>query len=206
MSIRIPGRDESWQNPVGVNFDQLRVEDVLRVDVEGKVLEGSRKAHPGEFIHRQIYAARPDVGAIVHTHSHSTVMLSLLGCEIEPFTQLGASLNGDQGLYLGFNGTVRDSDEGRAIARALGSKSIVIAKNHGLFAAAPTIKAAFWDMVVADWAARVHLDALKLGLKKADPLPGRRPGQEPARGAGSAVRGGLGEPVDGAGLERRQIL
>jgi L-ribulose-5-phosphate 4-epimerase len=171
ISIRIPGRaDEFWQNPAGIHFDRLTEDDILRVDIHGRVLDGRHRPHPGEFIHREIYRLRPDVGAIVHTHSHSTVMLSLLGCEIEPFTQLGAALHGDQGIYSGFTGPVRDSNEGHAIAHALGDKSIVIAKNHGLFAAGPTIQAALWDMVVADWASRIHLDALKLGLRKAEPL------------------------------------
>jgi ribulose-5-phosphate 4-epimerase/fuculose-1-phosphate aldolase len=171
VSVRIPGTQESWQNPGGVTFDRVRIEDIIRVDGEGRVLEGRHPTHPGEFIHREIYRLRPDAAAIVHTHSADTVAISLLGCPIEPFTQLGASLHGDQGVYLGFNGPVRDSGEGRSIAESLGPHAIVIAKNHGLFAVGATLKAAFWDMIVADMAAKVHRDAISLGLRKADVLP-----------------------------------
>ena len=165
ISVRVPGREEYWQNPVGIHFDRIQPRDVLRVNREGEVLEGDHPPHPGEFIHRQIYQLRPDVGAIVHTHSTDTVLFSLLGCEIAPLTQLGASLYDDQGIYQGFSGPVRSSEEGRAIATALGHKSIVIAKNHGLFAAANNIRAALWDMVVADKAACIHLRAMGLGVK-----------------------------------------
>jgi L-fuculose-phosphate aldolase len=171
VSIRIPGTEQYWQNPVGVYFGRLTVDDVIRVDRDGEVLEGKHRAHPGEFIHREIYRRRPDVGAIVHTHSPDTVMLSLLGCEIEPFTQLGASLVGDQGIYRGFTGPVRSSEEGSAIAEALGGRRIVIAKNHGLFAAGPNVRAALWDMIVADMASRIHLRALDAGIRKAENLP-----------------------------------
>lgn len=171
VSARIPGREEYWQNPSGITFDRVTAEDIIRVDTKGKVIEGNHAAHPGEFIHREIYRRRPDVGAIVHTHSDNTATLSLLGVAIEPFTQLGASLHGDQGVYLGFNGPVRDSNEGAAIAEALDTKAIVIAKNHGLFAAGVNLREALWDFVIADMAAKQHLAARQLGLRQADPLP-----------------------------------
>jgi L-ribulose-5-phosphate 4-epimerase len=170
ISIRIGDTDTSWVNPEGITFEQLKLADMVRVDIDGFVLEGDLKPHPGTFIHREIYRLRDDVSAIVHTHSDNTVMLSLLGCEIEPYTQLGASIYGDQGFYHGFTGPVRTSDEGAAIAEALGTKSIVIAKSHGLFAASSTIQAALWDFVVADEAAKIHLDAKQLGLDSADKL------------------------------------
>jgi len=176
ISIRIGDSDTFWVNPEGITFEQLKPADMVRVDIDGVVLEGERRPHgelrphPGTFIHREIYRLRDDVSAIVHTHSDHTVMLSLLGCEIEPYTQLGASIYGDQGFYHGFTGPVRTSDEGAAIAEALGSKSIVIAKSHGLFAAGKTIQAALWDFVVADEAAKIHLNAKQLGLDSADKL------------------------------------
>lgn len=173
ISMRIPHTDEFWINPEGITFDQIQPQDILRVNLQGEILEGNHKQHPGEFIHREIFRIRSDVQAIVHTHSENTVLLSLLGCQIEPFTQLGASLYGDQGVYLGFTGPVRDSNEGLAIAQALGNQSIVIAKNHGLFAVGATMEAALWDMVVADMAAKIHLSAHMLGIQKADKLSER---------------------------------
>jgi len=170
ISIRVPKTETFWVNPDGITFDQLKPADIVRVDINGKVLEGDLQPHPGTFIHREIYRLRADVNAIVHTHSENTVLISLLGCEIEPYTQLGAAIYNDQGIYHGFTGPVRTSDEGEAIAEALGDKSIVIAKNHGLFTTAATIQAALWDMVLADTAAKIHLSAKQLGLPAADRL------------------------------------
>jgi L-ribulose-5-phosphate 4-epimerase len=170
LSVRIPGTSLYWQNPAGVFFDQLTTDDLVLLDLEGRIHEGRRAAHQGDYIHQQILRHRPDVGAIVHTHSHSTVMLCVLGRQIEPFSQIGASLHGDQGVYDGFSGPVRDFEEGEAIARALGDKSLVIARAHGIFATGATLPAALWDMILADWAAREHLHALQLGLAAAPPL------------------------------------
>ena len=81
--------------------------------------------------------------------------------------KLGAAIYHDQGIYHGFTGPVRTTDEGAAIAKALGNKSIVIAKNHGLFTTGNRIQAALWDMVIADTAAKIHLSAKQLGLQLA---------------------------------------
>ena len=170
VSARHPDEKAFWINPEGITFDQLHTHQLVKMDFTGKLLEGDYRSHPGAFIHREIYRLHKDITAIVHTHSENTVAISLLGCTIEPFTQLGASLYNDQNIYKGFTGPVRTFEEGSAIATALGKKSIVIAKNHGLFAVGHSIHGALWDMIVADMAAKVHLTARQLGLKKAKRL------------------------------------
>lgn len=163
ISVRLPNTDTFWVNPAGITFDQVSLENMVRVDIEGRVLEGDHAPHPGTFIHREMYRRRPDIQSIVHTHSDSTVLMSLLGCTIAPFTQLGASIYQDQGFYEGFTGPVRDSNEGAAIAEALGAHSIVIAKNHGVFTTGLSIQAALWDFIIVDIAAKIHLSAKQLG-------------------------------------------
>lgn len=170
ISIRVPNTQTLWINPIGVTFDQITPEQMVCIDVDGNLLTGNIDAHPGAFIHREIYRLRDDVSAIVHTHAEHSSALSLLDCTIEPFTQLGASLYQDQGLYHGFSGPVRTTEEGYDIAQALGKNAIVIAKNHGLFATGQTIQGTLWDMVVAEMAAKQHLTARQLGLLKAELL------------------------------------
>ena len=170
LSARIPGTDQYWVNPSGIYFDRLREENFVVQGGSSNDRGDHSGVHPGDFIHREIYRMRPDVNAIVHVHSPSTVIFSLLGTEIEPHTQVGAAFAGDQGIYHGFNGPVRDEDEGRAIATALGPGSIVIAKQHGIFAVGPTLQSALWDMVLVDWAAREHLQAAQIGLLRAPAL------------------------------------
>lgn len=170
VSMRVPGTDEYWVNPEGVLFEQLTADDLVRVNIKGEMLEGKHAPHPGNFIHLEMYRRRDDVNAIVHTHSANTVAMSLLGVEIGAYTQLGASLFGDQGIYHGFTGPVRSANEGAAIADALADKSIVIAKNHGLFTVGATMQSAWWDMVVADIAASIHVTAIQLGLPQAEPM------------------------------------
>ena len=73
IGMRIPGTNDFWINPEGITFDQIEPDDILRVNLQGDIVEGQHKQHPGEFIHREIFRLRPDVQAIVHTHSENTV-------------------------------------------------------------------------------------------------------------------------------------
>lgn len=171
ISARLPGQDYFFINACGKTFENLHEQDIVGVDLQGKTLQAGLKPHPGEFIHRAIYQLRPDVNAIVHTHSHHTVLISLLGVPIQPFTQLGASIYNDQAIHYEFTGPVRDYNEGLSIAKDLGNKSIVIAKNHGLFTVSHNIQSALWDFIIADTASAIHLDAIKIGLYEAETLP-----------------------------------
>src|SRR5260221_12193478 len=50
VSIRIPGTQQFWVNPTGITFDNITANDILRVNLEGKILAGNHQSHPGEFI------------------------------------------------------------------------------------------------------------------------------------------------------------
>jgi ribulose-5-phosphate 4-epimerase/fuculose-1-phosphate aldolase len=164
ISARLSTSNDFLINPEGVVFNQLKVTDIVMVNVDAGLINHACKPHPGVVIHREIYRLYPEIKAIVHTHSEAATIFSLLGCTIKPFTQLGASLFMDQGLYSGFSGPVRSNSEGLEIAQALAGKAIVIAKNHGIFAANHNLPAALWDMLIADIAAQTHVAATQLGI------------------------------------------
>jgi len=171
VSMRIPGTQQFLINPEGVTFTNITIQDISFVNDNNYDDAISKKPHPGFFIHGAIYQRRQDINAIVHTHSMSTVLISLLGKTILPYTQIGAAMANDQGIYHGFTGPVRDFEEGMAIADALDQNSYVVAKNHGIFATGKSIQAALWDMIIADQAAEIHCQALKMGINASENLP-----------------------------------
>ena len=143
-------------------FQNLTLSDLVKVDIDGNLLSGKYKPHPGGLIHREIYRLRPDVNAIVHTHAEATVAMSLLGTTIGAYTQLGESFVDDQAVFIG---SVRTQAQAYFMAKTLGQKSLLIAKNHGMFSTGSNIQKALWDFIVADQASRVHLGAHKLDIK-----------------------------------------
>ena len=70
--------DHFWVNPYGMHFSRIKVSDLLLVNDAGEVVEGNRPVNRAGFaIHSQVHAARPDVVAAAHTHSHPRPCLVL---------------------------------------------------------------------------------------------------------------------------------
>lgn len=121
--------------PSGMDYDLLRAEDICLVSLEGEVLEGGRPSSETP-LHLAVYAARADVGAVVHSHSKfSTVMASLCetlpavtvpGCEFWPVRSAGFYLPGSAELAA-------------AAVEALGDGSAALLEHHGLICAAATL-------------------------------------------------------------------
>ena len=68
ISCRLPGNLMAI-TPSGMEYEALEPKDIVIMDLEGNCLEGECKPSTEQPLHRAIYAARDDVGAIVHTHS-----------------------------------------------------------------------------------------------------------------------------------------
>ncbi len=170
VSIRIPGTDEIWTNPYPFYFADIAPEDVVRVDMKGRVIEGRHKPNPSIDIHPTIYRRRPDVGAIVHTHPPCVTGFSALGREIEVFDQMGAFIFEEQAVYNEFIGTVFSEDGADPIAEALGTKNIGILKNHGLISVGTDIRFALGYTLLAERAAKVQAQAIQFGATSADAL------------------------------------
>src|SRR3546814_7111557 len=71
ITARDPERpDHFWVNPLGMGFKQIRVKDLILVNHQGEVVEGTWPVNRAAFvIHSQIHAARPDAVAAAHSHS-----------------------------------------------------------------------------------------------------------------------------------------
>jgi ribulose-5-phosphate 4-epimerase/fuculose-1-phosphate aldolase len=170
ISARIPGTEEFWVTPWGLYFDEMTPDDIVRIHATGKVLEGLHPVNFAVVIHLAIHEARPDAGAIVHTHPPHTTALSALGREIEPYDQLGCLIFEDQAVYPEFTGSVYTLEAARPIATALGSKRVAILKNHGLITVGPNLMTALGDTLLTERAARVQILATQAGARSADTI------------------------------------
>ena len=139
--------DHFWVNPLGMNFKQIRVKDLLLVDARGEVVEGNWPLNGAAFaIHSRVHAARPDVVAAAHAHSVHGKAWSSLRRPLDPLTQDACAFYGDHAVFDDYSGVVLDLDEGRRIAAALGPHKAVILANHGLLTVGQTSvdEAAWW--------------------------------------------------------------
>ncbi|MFC5951817.1 class II aldolase/adducin family protein [Pseudonocardia lutea] len=165
ITVRDPEDPEKfWVNPFGVSFGRIRVKDLVLVDRDGAVVEGTRAVNRGAFvIHSAIHDLRPDVVAAAHAHSIHGRALAALGAPLRPVVQEACAFFEDQSTYTDYNGLALEEDEGRRMAEALGGNRAVVLQNHGVITVGGSIEEAAYWFVSFDRAAQVQLLAESAG-------------------------------------------
>jgi ribulose-5-phosphate 4-epimerase/fuculose-1-phosphate aldolase len=156
--------DRFWVNPFGMNFRQIKVSDLICVDHEGTVVEGSQPVNRAAFcIHSQVHLARPDVIAAAHAHSLHGKALSSLGILLDPLTQDACAFYDDHAVFEDYTGAVFDAEEGKRIAHALGGCKAAILANHGLLTVGHTVDEAAWWFITMERTCQAQLLAEAAG-------------------------------------------
>ena len=156
--------DHFWVNPLGMNFRHIRVKDLLLVNHEGEVVEGSWPLNLAAFvIHSQIHAARPDVVSAAHSHSVYGKAWSSLHRPLDPLTQDACAFYGDHTVFNDYTGAVFDIEEGKRIAHALGDCKAAILANHGLLTVGHTVDEAAWWFITMERTCQAQLLAEAAG-------------------------------------------
>lgn len=137
-----------WVNPFGVAWPLLKASDLIRVNSEGKVVEGGpcRLLNTAAYmIHHAVHMARPEINCVAHSHSIYGRAFCTLGRSLDIITQDSCAFYNDIAVYESFRGIVLEADEGLTIAKALGNKKAALLQNHGLLTCARSIEACvFW--------------------------------------------------------------
>ena len=156
--------DHFWVNPLGMNFRQIRVKDLLLVNHDGEVVEGSWPLNLAAFvIHSQIHAARPDVVSAAHSHSVYGKAWSTLHRPLDPLTQDACAFYDDHTMFDDYTGAVFDIEEGKRIAHALGGCKAAILANHGLLTVGHTVDEAAWWFITMERTCHAQLMAEAAG-------------------------------------------
>lgn len=145
ITARVPGGERHYLiNPFGLNYNEVTATNLVKVNLAGETIDGSKYPvnKAGFVIHSAIHAAREDAHCIIHTHTTagSAVATKKDGLRFENF--YGAILYG-QVAYHDFEGVTTDLAEQPRLVRSLGTKPILILRNHGLLVACPGIPEAY---------------------------------------------------------------
>lgn len=156
--------DRFWLNPIGMDFQLIRVSDLVCVDHSGEIVHGDYAINQAAFaIHSEIHAARPDVIAAAHTHSLHGKAFSSLGRLLDPLTQDACQFYGDHVLFDDYTGVVLDPSEGRRIAAAMGDRKAAILRNHGLLTTGQSVDEAAWWFITMERSCQAQLLAMAAG-------------------------------------------
>ncbi len=143
--------------PSGIDYGELEAGDVVLVDVDGRVLEGSLEPSTETPMHTGIYRARPEVGAVVHTHSIFATTLACLGWPIPPVHYMLTTLAEDAQIPLAPYTTYGTEQLAAYAAEALGEgRNACLLQNHGTITVGDSPGAAFSRTVVLEEMAEVY--------------------------------------------------
>ena len=149
-------------------YATLRPEDIVVVDSAGDVVDGGLAPSSELPLHLAVYAARPDVGAVMHTHSVYASALAVAGRDLPPvLDELVVFVGGTvEVAEYGMSGTQAMAE--RAV-RALGDRNAALLRKHGVVGVGETPGEALDVCDLVERAAQVYIMASLLG--EAKPLP-----------------------------------
>lgn len=165
LSARPAGADFYYINPFGLRFEEITEHNLLKVSLEGEVLEGSEFQYnkTGYTIHGSIYKKRSDLNAVFHLHTVATIAVSAMKQGLLPISQWALHFYG-QVNYHEYNSLALDNDvHGNDLVDDLGDKKVLFLRNHGMITSGATIHEAMFYCHHLELACKTQVAALSMG-------------------------------------------
>jgi ribulose-5-phosphate 4-epimerase/fuculose-1-phosphate aldolase len=181
LSARLP--DGTFLlNPFGLLFEEITASSLIRVDMAGEVAapSGAPLNIAGYTVHSGVLGGRPDVNCAMHLHTHDGVAVSAQKHGLLPLNQTALLIHSDV-AYHDFEGVVSREDERERLGRDLGSRNLMILRNHGTLAVGETIADAFYRIYTLEWCCTTQVRALAGGADL------HMPGKEAVQRVGAAM-------------------
>ncbi|HYF93881.1 MAG TPA: class II aldolase/adducin family protein [Symbiobacteriaceae bacterium] len=163
ISARIPGTEYLAITPSGMDYETMVPADITVVDLEGRVADGARRPSTETPMHRLTYCRRPDVGAVVHTHSIYASAFACLATEMPVISTELAMVVGATIRCAPYAKSGTEEMAETAVA-ALGAEDLVIfLQNHGVLAVGRNLREAYNAAVALEEAAMIYNLATQMG-------------------------------------------
>lgn len=148
-------------SPSGIEYFDLQPQDVVITDLDGQVLEGQYKPSSELGFHLALYRRRPDVNAVLHTHSVYATTMACLGWEI-PAVHYLVGFSGHK-VPLAPYATFGTEELARNVADGIGAYNAVLLANHGLVAVGGDLGRAFNTAEEIELVARIYYQTKSVG-------------------------------------------
>jgi HCOMODA/2-hydroxy-3-carboxy-muconic semialdehyde decarboxylase len=145
-------------------------DDIMTFDMASVPQNGdTRTPYLERFIHGEIYRARPDVAAVVHSHSPGVIPFGATRTPLRPVYHMSGFLGAGCALFeirdvAGDSDLlIRDPALGRALAAALGSRPAVLMRGHGSTVVGASLEQAVYRAIYTEMNAHLQAQAMALG-------------------------------------------
>ena len=150
--------------------EMVTAADLIEYDLDSRPVNGDeRKPCLERFIHGEIYKARPDVAAVVHSHAPSVIPFTASSVPLRPIYHMGAFLGAGAPVFdirRHFGATdllVRNPDHGRTLAATLGDGALALMRGHGFATVGESLPVAVCRAFYTELNASLQGKAIALG-------------------------------------------
>ncbi|XP_073996098.1 adducin 1-like protein hts isoform X31 [Rhodnius prolixus] len=154
-------------NPYGMMFHEVTASSLVKVDMQGNIVESGTTNFgvntAGFQLHAAVHSARPDIKCIIHIHTPSVLAVSSLKCGLLPICQESAVIGEiSQHPYLG---PISEPEEKDKIARNLGPiNKVMFLTNYGAVCCGETVEEAFYNVYNTVLACETQVKLMPLGV------------------------------------------
>lgn len=149
----------------------VTVDDIMEFDQDAQPVEPrGRTVYLERFIHSEIYKARPDVNAVVHSHSPAVIPFGVTDVPLRPVFHISGFLGAGAAVFeiRDVAGTatdllVRDAALGASLAKTLADNPVALMRGHGSVAVGISLQQAVFRAIYTEINARLQADAMRLG-------------------------------------------
>src|SRR5260370_20030390 len=149
---------------------RVTAEDIMELDLEGKPIDGrDRPLYSERFIHSEVYKARSDVNAVIHSHSPTVIPFSVTQVPLRPVHNTASFLAPEVPVFemrkaAGMtNNLVTDGARGKALVETLGDRPVALLRGHGNVVVGPDLRRTVSRAIYTEVNARMLLQAMMLG-------------------------------------------
>lgn len=148
--------------PSGIGYFDTDPEDIVVMDLEGNIVEGSRKPSSEWHLHTLFYKNKPEAGAVVHTHSKYCTTLSTLRMPIKAVHYVIADAGTDEVPCAPYRryGT---EELAKVAVETAGESNAVLLANHGIVVCGKNLKSAYGLAKGMEYVAEIQVTAMSIG-------------------------------------------
>ena len=170
VSVRHPGKPGRFLMSAAKAPSRVTAQDIMEFDFDGNPVDGgNRPIYSERFIHSEVYKARPDVNAAIHSHSPTVIPFSVTQVRLRPVHNTASFLAPEVPVFemrkvAGMtNNLVTDSARGKALVEALGNRPVALLRGHGNVVVGPELRRTVARAIYTEVNARMLLQAVMLG-------------------------------------------
>lgn len=166
LTALVPGyTDRFFLAPFGLLWSEVRARDFMVIDFAGKMLSGSGPIEDTAlYIHLPVHRLSPQGVCALHTHMpYATALCMLENPRLEMAGQSAITFYEDISYEAEYGGLAFDHTEGERLARALGAKSVLMMRNHGVLVVGKSLPQAFERLYFLERAAQAQVLAMSTG-------------------------------------------